>query len=123
MVLILIVAILAILSLYNYQKSGIMEKARDFLVMRAIGSNKKSLRKILFMESIFVIIPSLLLSIGIGMILNSIILFARVTLPSILVPLSLYGILFGVLTFFNFLSLIPIMKKFDKFSINDFNFF
>jgi ABC-type antimicrobial peptide transport system permease subunit len=91
--------------------------------MRAIGSNKKSLRKILFMESIFVIIPSLLLSIGIGMILNSIILFARVTLPSILVPLSLYGILFGVLTFFNFLSLIPIMKKFDKFSINDFNFF
>jgi ABC-type antimicrobial peptide transport system permease subunit len=123
MVLIIIVAILAILSLYNYQKSGIMEKARDFLVMRAIGSNKKSLRKILFMESVYVIVPSLLLSIGIGMILNSIILFARVRLPSIIVPLSLYGILFGVFTVFNFLSLIPILKKFDKFSINEFYLF
>ncbi|MHA2123266.1 MAG: FtsX-like permease family protein, partial [Promethearchaeota archaeon] len=123
MFLIIVIAILAILSLYNYQKSGIMEKARDFLVMRAIGSNKKSLKKILFMESIYVIIPSLLLSIGIGMIINAIILFARVTLPSILVPLSLYGILFSVLTLFNYLSLIPIMRKIDKFSINDFNIY
>ena len=123
MFLIIIISILAVLSLYNYQKSGIMEKARDFLIMKAIGSSNKSLKKILFLESIFVIIPSLLLSIGIGMILNSIILFARVTLPSILVPFTLYGILFGVLTFFNFLSLTPIMRRVNRFSINDFNIY
>ncbi|MFW9781740.1 MAG: FtsX-like permease family protein, partial [Candidatus Heimdallarchaeota archaeon] len=123
MFLMIIVAILTILTLYNYQKSGIMEKARDFLIMKAIGSQNRSIRRILFLESIFVIVPSLLLSLGIGMILNSLILFARVFLPPLFIPFMLLGILLGVFLIFNFFSLIPIMRKINKFSIKDFEIY
>lgn len=123
MFLMIIIAILTILTLYNYQKSGIMEKARDFLIMKAIGSQNRSIRRILFLESIFVIVPSLLLSLGIGMILNSLVLFARVFLPPLFIPFMLLGILLGVFLIFNFFSLIPIMRKINKFSIKDFEIY
>ncbi|MHA2129051.1 MAG: ABC transporter permease, partial [Promethearchaeota archaeon] len=123
MFLITIIAILAILSLYNYQKSGIMEKARDFLIMRAVGSKNRSIKRILFIESMFVILPSLLLSLGIGMILNSIVLFARVSLPPLYIPFTLFGLLLVIFIFFNYLSLTPILRKIDKFSIKDFHIY
>ncbi len=121
--LIIVISLLAILSLYNYQKAGIMEKSKDFLIMRAIGSKIRSLKKILFIESLFVIIPSLLLSLGIGMVLNSIFLFDRVYLPSLFIPFTLFFVLFVIFIIFNFLSLIPIMKKVKDFSIKDFNIY
>ncbi|MFX0029239.1 MAG: FtsX-like permease family protein [Candidatus Hermodarchaeota archaeon] len=121
--LIISMTILGILSLYNYQKSGIMEKARDFLIMRALGTKNKALKRILFLESFFVIIPSLLISLGIGMILNSSVIFGRVYLPPLYVPFSVFLVLLGVFTFFNFLSLYPIMKKINKFSIKDFDIY
>ena len=121
MFLIIIISILAILSLHNYQKAGIMEKANDFLIMRAIGSKIGSLKKILFLESLFILIPSLLLSLSIGMILNSVILFERVYLPPLYIPFTLFFILISIFMMFNFLSLIPIIKKIKGFSINDFN--
>jgi len=120
MLLIIFMAVIAIISLYNYQKGSIMEKAKDFLIMRAIGSKNKSLKRILFLENLFVIIPSLLFSLGVGMILNSVILLERVTLPPIYIPFLLISMLFGILIIFNLLSLIPIMKKIKSFSIKDF---
>ncbi|MHA2269871.1 MAG: FtsX-like permease family protein [Promethearchaeota archaeon] len=121
MFLIIVIAVLAVLSLYNYQKGGIIEKARDFLIMRAIGAKNKSLKRILFFESLFVIVPSLLISLSIGMILNSIIIFGRVYLPPIYIPFTVFIIIFLILLLFNFLSLIPIMKKINRFSIKDFD--
>ncbi|MBY8989114.1 MAG: FtsX-like permease family protein [Candidatus Lokiarchaeota archaeon] len=121
--LIIIMAILGILSLYNYQKSGIMEKARDFLIMKALGARNKAIKRILFLESIFILIPSLLISLGIGMILNSTIIFGRVYLPPLFVPLTVFIVLVATFIFFNYLSLIPIMKKVNKFSIKDFEIY
>jgi ABC-type antimicrobial peptide transport system permease subunit len=121
--MVILISILAILSLYNYQKSGIMEKAKDFLIMRAIGSKTRSLKKILFMESLFVLIPSLVLSLALGMIINSIFLLSRVYLPPLYIPFMLFIFLFVVFLIFNFLSLFPIIKKFNNFSIKDFNMY
>ena len=123
MFLIVVIAVLAVLSLYNYQKGGIIEKARDFLIMRAIGAKNKSLKRILFFESLFVIVPSLLISLSIGMILNSIIIFGRVYLPPLYIPFTVLTIVFLIFLLFNFLSLIPIMKKINKFSIKDFDIY
>ncbi|MFW9942676.1 MAG: FtsX-like permease family protein [Candidatus Thorarchaeota archaeon] len=123
MFLMIIMAILGILSLYNYQKSGIMEKARDFLIMRALGTRNKALKRILFLESIFVIIPSLLISLSIGMILNSIVIFGRVYLPPLYIPFTVFAILLIAFIFFNFLSLFPIMRKINKFSIKEFEIY
>ena len=123
MFLIVVIAILAVLSLYNYQKGGIIEKARDFLIMRAVGAKNKSLKRILFFESLFVIIPSLLISLSIGMILNSIIIFGRVYLPPLYIPFTLFSIMMFLFIVFNFLSLIPIMRKINKFSIKDFDLY
>ncbi|MBY8986276.1 MAG: ABC transporter permease [Candidatus Lokiarchaeota archaeon] len=123
MFLIVVILALAVLSLYNYQKGGIIEKARDFLIMRAIGAKNKSLKRILFFESLFVIVPSLLISLSIGMILNSIIIFGRVYLPPVYIPFTVLAIIFLIFLMFNFLSLIPIMKKINKFSIKDFDIY
>lgn len=122
-ILILVISIIAILSLYNYQKSGIMEKAQDFLIMRAIGSKTRSLKKILFIESLFVLIPSLLLSLGIGMIINSLFLFEQVSLPPLFIPFTFFVFLFLIFMIFNFLSLFPIIRKINKFSIKDFSLY
>ncbi|MFX1340741.1 MAG: ABC transporter permease, partial [Promethearchaeota archaeon] len=122
-VLIILMAIISILSLYNYQKAGLVEKAKDFLIMRALGSKKKSLKRILFLESLFVIIPSLLLSLALGMIINSTFLFDRAYLPPLYFPFIGIAGLFGIMIIFNLLSLIPIMKKIDKFNIKDFELY
>lgn len=121
--LIILMAIISILSLYNYQKAGLVEKAKDFLIMRALGSKKKALKRILFLESLFVIIPSLLLSLALGMIINSIVLFDRAYLPPLYIPFIGIALLFGIMIVFNLLSLIPIMKKIDSFSIKDFDLY
>ncbi|MFX1379035.1 MAG: FtsX-like permease family protein [Promethearchaeota archaeon] len=121
--LIIVISIIAILSLYNYQKSGIMEKAQDFLIMRAIGSKTGSLKKILFIEAVFVLFPSLLLSLAIGMIVNSLFLFKQVYLPPLYVPFIFLLFLFLIFMGFNFLSLFPLIKKINKFSIKDFNLY
>ncbi|MHA1932286.1 MAG: FtsX-like permease family protein [Promethearchaeota archaeon] len=123
MFLIVVIAVLAVLSLYNYQKGGIIEKARDFLIMRAVGAKNKSLKRILFFESLFVIVPSLFISLSVGMILNSAFIFGRVYLPSLFVPFTLFIIIFLIFIMFNFLSLIPIMKKINRFSIKDFDIY
>jgi len=121
--LIIVISTIAILSLYNYQKSAIMEKAQDFLIMRAIGSKTRSLKKILFMESIFVLFPSLLLSLGIGMMISSLFLFEQVYLPPLYVPFIFFLFLCFLFMIFNFLSLFPIIKKINKFSIKDFSMY
>ncbi len=123
MLLMIIISIIAIISLYNYQKAGIMEKAKDFLIMRAIGSKTKSIKKILFLESTFVLIPSLLLSLAIGMIINSLFLFDRVYLPPLYIPFVLFLFLFFIFIIFNFLSLFPLLKKINNFSIKDFSMY
>ena len=122
-ILVLIMTIVAILSLYNYQKGGIMDKVKDFLIMRSIGSKAKSIKKILFLEALYVIIPSLGLSLGVGMILNSIILFERVYLPNLIVPFLIIGFLFCIFSIFNLLSLFPIIRKLKQFSIKDFEIY
>lgn len=122
-ILIIIISGLAILSLFNYQKAGIIEKSKDFLIMRAIGSKISSIRKILFAESVFIILPSLLLSLGIGMILNTNFLLSRVYLPPFYIPLIFFIIILGTFMIFNFLSLIPIIKKINYFNIKDFNIY
>ena len=121
--LIIVISGLAILSLFNYQKAGIIEKSKDFLIMRAIGSKVSSIRKVLFTESLFIILPSLLLSLGIGMILNTNFLLGRVSLPSIYIPFILFIIILGFFMIFNFLSLIPIVKKINFFNIKDLNLY
>ena len=121
--IIIMMAIISIFALYNYQKGNILEKAKDFLIMRAVGAKYKSIKKILFLEAFYMIIPSLLLSMGAGMMINSLVLFDRVYLPSISLPIIIIGLLFIAFLAFNYISLFPILSKIKKFSIKDFDIF
>ncbi len=121
--IIIMMAIISIISLYNYQKGNILEKAKDFLIMRAVGSQYKSIKRILFLEALYIIIPSLLLSLAIGMILNSTILLYRAYLPHISIPFIISGILFVAFLIFNYLSLFPILGRIKKFTIKDFDMY
>jgi len=121
MLIIIIMAVISIFALYNYQKGNIMEKAKDFLIMRAVGAKYKSIKKILFLEAFYLIIPSLVLSMGVGMILNSLVLFERVYLPNLSLPVIIIGLLFIAFLSLNYLSLFPILSKIKKFTIKDFD--
>jgi ABC-type lipoprotein release transport system permease subunit len=121
--IIIIMAVISVISLYNYQKGNILEKAKDFLIMRAIGTKYKSIKRILFLEALYILIPSLLLSLGVGMILNSTILLYKAYLPHISIPFVIEGILFIAFSFFNYLSLFPILRRIKKFSIKDFDMY
>jgi len=122
-VIIIMMAVISIMSLYNYQKGNVLEKAKDFLIMRAVGSQYKSIKRILFLEAVYIIIPSLLLSLGIGMVLNSVILLNRAYLPHISIPFIISGILLVAFLIFNYLSLFPILRKIKKFTIKDFDMY
>jgi ABC-type antimicrobial peptide transport system permease subunit len=121
--IIIMMAIISVITLYNYQKGNILEKAKDFLIMKAIGSKYKSIKRILFLEAIYILIPSLLLSLGIGMILNSTVLLNRAYLPHISIPFIIGGILFVAFLIFNYLSLFPILRRIKKFTIKDFDMY
>ncbi|MBY8979843.1 MAG: FtsX-like permease family protein [Candidatus Lokiarchaeota archaeon] len=121
--IIIMMAIISIFALYNYQKGNVLEKAKDFLIMRAVGAKYKSIKKILFLEAFYMIVPSLLLSMGAGMMINSLVLFERVYLPNISLPIIIIGLLFIAFLAFNYISLFPILSKIKKFSIKDFDIF
>ncbi|MBD3255592.1 MAG: FtsX-like permease family protein [Candidatus Lokiarchaeota archaeon] len=121
--LILVMAIVSFISLYNYQKAGLLDKVKDFVIMKAIGAKRRSIKKILFFEALFVIIPSLMLCLGLGMLFNTLFFIDRVVLPELYVPFIGISIMFGVMLIFNYLSLIPIHKKIQTFSIKDFQIY
>ena len=123
MALIVILAVVGIISLYYYQRGGIIEQSKDLLIMRSIGAKKKSIRRMLNFEGLYIIIPSSALSLSMGMIINSLFMLDRSYLPPLHVPLLILSILLIASILFNYLSLIPITKKINDFSINDFDMY
>lgn len=123
MAIIALMTYIGILSLYNYQKAGIMEKAKDLIIMKALGAKNSSIRKILFLEALFIIVPSLMLCAGLSMIFNSLFLIDKVYLPSLVVPFLLMLVIFLTLLLSNYLSLSPIIKRINQYTIKDFEMF
>ncbi len=123
LIIIVALSVIALLSLYNYQKAGFIEKAKDFLIMKAIGTKKKALKKIMFFEALFIEIPALLLSLGFGLLLNAVVLLERAHLPPLFVPFAVISALFAIVLALDYLSLVPISRKIDKFSIKDFGLY
>ena len=87
LIVIIFVFIIFIFSLFDLQKGDLTEKLKDLIIMRAIGSKIKNIRRILFIEGTFALIPSILTSFAGGMILSSLFLTDRIYLPPINIPL------------------------------------
>ncbi len=121
--LIAIMGVITFMILFNYQKGGLFEKARDFTIMRAIGARSKSLKRILFLESFFVSSPSLLISLSFGMIFNALFLLEKAYLPPLHVPFLLISFNFLISILLNYLSLIPLMRKLKNFRIKNFEIY
>lgn len=118
-ILLISTSIISLFSIYQFQKGELTEKLRDFFIMHALGSKIKNIKRILFFQGIFVIIPALSISLAGGLFLNLFFLFDRtiIDMPSIVVPLSIYGILLLIFTFLNYLVLTPLSKKIEQSSI------
>ncbi|MHA1678624.1 MAG: FtsX-like permease family protein [Promethearchaeota archaeon] len=112
-----LIGLILLTCLYNYQKCGLLDKIKDFSIMKSIGSKNKKILKILFLELLFISIPSLLISFSLGLIINSLFLFERVSLPDIIIPFSIFGILFNICLLLNYLSILPLLKKIKKYDI------
>lgn len=118
-ILLISTSIISLFSIYQFQKGELTEKLRDFFIMHALGSKIKNIKRILFFQGIFVIIPALSISLAGGLFLNLFFLFDRtiIDMPSIVVPLSIYGILLLIFTLLNYLVLTPLSKKIEQSSI------
>jgi ABC-type antimicrobial peptide transport system permease subunit len=116
-----IIALMVIVSffcLYNFQRGDLTDKLKDFLIIRAIGSKIKNLRRILFFEGLFILIGTVLLSFAGGLIINSLFLFENAVLPPLYVPLLLLG---GILVggnLINYISILLVLRKLKKVSIS-----
>ncbi|MGV9205189.1 MAG: FtsX-like permease family protein [Promethearchaeia archaeon] len=122
-ILLSFLGLIAVFSLFNYQKASLVQKAEDFHIMRAIGANSRSLKRILYLEAIFIIVPSILISLSFGMIFNAFFLIEQPTLPPLFVPFALAGIIGTLFIVINYFSLRPLIKKIDSFTISDFTMF
>ncbi|MFO8020018.1 MAG: ABC transporter permease [Promethearchaeia archaeon] len=122
-ILITFLGVIAVFSLYNYQKASLVQKVEDFQIMRSIGAKKRSLKRILYLEAIFIILPAIFLSLSFGMIFNALFLIEQPTLPPLSIPFVLAGLIGLVFLIINYLSLHPLLKKIDEFNITDFTMF
>ncbi len=115
----IIVLLVAVLSLVNYQKAGLLEKAKDFIIMKAMGAQNNLIKKILNIEGIFIIIPAILYGFILALFLNVVIIFQDIPLVSPTLPLILIPIIFIILLIINYNSVNMIMKKVRAFNIID----
>ncbi|MBN1215386.1 MAG: ABC transporter permease [Candidatus Lokiarchaeota archaeon] len=116
LIIIIFVFIVFVFSLFDLQKGDLTEKLKDLTIMRAIGSKIKNIRRILFIEGIIALIPSILTSFAGGMILTSLFLTDRIYLPSINIPLILIGFIFILFIILNYIVIIPLTKNIKKLS-------
>ncbi len=121
--LICLISLAAILTLYNYQNATFFEKVRDLLIMKKIGAKSKLLNKILFLENFYIILPAAITSLALTMILIPLLIFERSYLPSLGIPLLIFIILFSTLNIINVLSIKPLMKKLNDFSIKQLDYY
>jgi ABC-type antimicrobial peptide transport system permease subunit len=118
-ILLISTSIISLFSIYQFQKGELTEKLRDFFIMHALGSKIKNIKRILFFQGIFVIIPALSISLAGGLILNLFFLFDRtiIDMPSIIIPLSIFGILLTIFILLNYLVVSPLSKKIERSSL------
>ncbi|MBY8982661.1 MAG: FtsX-like permease family protein, partial [Candidatus Lokiarchaeota archaeon] len=93
------------------------------MIMRAIGSKIRNIRRILFLEGMLALIPSLISSLAGGMIISSLFLTDRVYLPPLYIPFLLIGILITLFIALNYVILVPITKNLKKLSFKDITLF
>ncbi len=112
------VLILSALSIYSYLKGGVYEKVRDFAVMRAIGTKSNLIKKILLFESLFLILPSLLVSLIASMMLNSLFLIERASLPPVIIPFVLFIVIFIFYFTFIIIAISILTNKINKLKLS-----
>ncbi|MBY9003519.1 MAG: hypothetical protein KGD73_06080 [Candidatus Lokiarchaeota archaeon] len=109
----LIILLIALLSsIYNYQKSALAQKLKDYVIMRAIGAKFKVIKQILMWESFFILSISLILSFAFGLILNVLFVYPFAVLPSIQSPLIIILSIFLVLISSSYIQLGLLKKNF-----------
>ena len=123
LILIILTFIVSLFSFYDLQKGDLTEKLKDLMIMRAIGSKIRNIRRILFLEGMLALIPSLISSLAGGMIISSLFLTDRVYLPPLYIPFLLIGILLTLFIALNYVILVPITKNLKKLSFKDITLF
>jgi len=123
LILILLTSIVSIFSLYHFQKGDLSEKLKDFLIMHSIGSKLINIGKILFLEGFLILVPAIFASLAGGMIINTIFLFERVSLPPLHIPFLLVGMILGGFSIINFFVLIPLLKRIKHSSLRELKIF
>lgn len=94
----IILYIIAIISIYNYQKLSLAQKLNDYAIMRAIGAKFKTIKIILFWECFLILTISLAVSFAFGLILTILFSYNLLSTPPIQIPIVIILIILSILT-------------------------
>ncbi|MHA1730332.1 MAG: ABC transporter permease [Promethearchaeota archaeon] len=111
--LIAVLILIGSYSIYEYQKASLETKMRDFAIMKALGASRGRVLRILFIEGLFIVLPSVFLALGVSMLFTQFFLITDATLPSIAVPLGLFGVVALSLLLLDTFALIRLRGRLD----------
>lgn len=123
LIIIIIISLMALVSVHFYQNGTLPGKSNDLLIMKYIGVQQKSLKKILFFENIFLLLPALVLGLSLSMILLTTILLDRISLPSVLLPFFSFMIVLVIMTILNLISCNALIPKLKSYSLKTNEFY
>ncbi len=110
----IILFIIALILIYNYQKSSLTQKLTDYAIMRAIGAKFKTIKKILFWEFFLILVVSIALSFAFGLILTILFSFNLLSTPPIQIPIIIILSIFFILTSFSYIQMTLLKTKFKN---------
>lgn len=110
----ILMGLFIIFILYHYQKGRIQEDQKDLIIQKALGAVKRDLRNSSYFEQVAMISMGLLLALIGTMILIMFFLMQDVILPSLLLPLSIFGGTLILLLFLTFFTTHILVEKYHK---------
>lgn len=120
----LISIIFVIATIINLNKRNLIDKEREFTILKSIGFNNKDLKKILYSEIIILIILCALVSLGLLLFINSIYLILTNIYPFILgkiiikIDYTIYLIYIIIISFLLLFTCMLYQKKILKLDIS-----
>jgi ABC-type antimicrobial peptide transport system permease subunit len=107
----ILMAMLIIFVLYQFQIGRIHEDKRDMLIFKAIGGTKSQIQNSIFIQQICLLFIGLLTALMLSMFIILFFLLPQSPLPSEWVPLGFFGLLFMILAAISYANSRYIYKK------------
>ncbi|WP_371806188.1 hypothetical protein [Candidatus Lokiarchaeum ossiferum] len=107
----LVISIVILYLLYQYQQGRILEEQKDLLIIKTLGGKRSLLQNIIVIEQLFLLLVGFLLSFIAMLVIIIFFLLEAGTLPSIVVPIITFIVVAGIFSAISRWNIIKIIKR------------